>query len=71
MFWRKFLLEIPGGAVSLSIQGLGVLEEVLTFLLEISTRYLDGMTRIGFGPRPTVTCLPTFIMSKFDEKKEN
>ena len=30
MFWRKFLLEIPGGAVTLSLQGLGVLEEVLT-----------------------------------------
>ena len=30
VFWRKFLLEIPGGAVSLSLQGLGVLEEVLT-----------------------------------------
>ena len=31
VFWREFLLEIPGGAVSLSlVQGLGVLEEVLT-----------------------------------------
>ena len=39
VFWRKFLLEIPGGAVSLSLQG----------------RYLDGMASIGFGPRPSVT----------------